>query len=299
MPARGSTPPFTAQGGSRARGFRGRSAARVAAGFTLIEAAVALAVVAILAGLMAPLAVQAIRRQREYRTRELLQQAFEAAFGARDRRVANCRADFGFDPYPVSMDLRILTTTVGTNWVGTLPYANTYGFLSGWNGPYWQGPSDSLGRPLDGWGRPLVLQSTTSTWQMRSVGPDGVQGNGDDLVYPSTPAPYVSYNATLILNVTRASTDITGFATVNWVYGTSPASFTRCWPYLSTAPTVGNLASLSLAIQNVPNPAAMSWNVPAGVLRLYVYPNGTGSFGAVTRVLDLLPGETRQLSLTL
>lgn len=267
-------------------------------GFSLIEAAVALAVVAILAGLMAPLGARALNQQREYRTREGLKAAFEGLFGARDRRVANCRADFGFDPAASLSDLRVMVNTSGTSWAGTLGYGNTLGWLCGWNGPYWAGPTDAVNRPLDGWGRPLQLVVNGPAWQVLSAGPDGVAGTADDLVFPAVAPPYLAYNSTVILVVTRASANITGTATLNWVYGTSPASVSRAIPNLVAAPTIGNTAALSQALANT-GTQTLTWNAPAGVQRFYLAPSGSGSFTPITLVLDLLPGETRQLSLTL
>ena len=210
--------------------------------FTLIEVVVAIAVVAILAGAMMPLAGQVLNQQREERTRMLLRQAFEGCFGARDRRVANMRADFGFDPTVSLSSLPILISNSDPTWVDVAPYSNVNGFFCGYNGPYWSGPLDSSNAPLDGWGKTIQLIVSPSPpaqgiyYQVRSAGRDGVFNTTDDLYFPAVLTPYLAFNATVTLQIIRTSTDsagaptnITGIATLSYLCGTSSASMTcRC-----------------------------------------------------------------------
>ncbi len=268
------------------------------AGFTLIEAAIAILVIAILAGAMAPLASRAMDQQREYRTRDLLKQAFEGCFGARDRRVANMRADFGFDPTVTQSDLKVMVTQTGTSWAGTSPYGNLYTFLSGWNGPYWTGPVNGSSQPVDAWGRVIQLSVNSGAWQVVSSGKDRTMGTSDDLVYPAVAVPYLAHNATLTLEVTKNSANITGNAILYFVYGTAPASTTRCTPTLASAPTVGALAIPTRPLANtgaVGSTATYQFNVPAGAVLLSVGPTGS----AVNLALDLLPGESRTVKVSL
>lgn len=271
---------------------------RPAGGFTLIEAAVAILVIAILAGAMAPLASKAFDQQREARTRELLRAAFEGCFGARDRRVANLRADFGFDPTASQTDLKVLVNRGGTSWLGVPSYGNGYGFLCGWNGPYWTGPVDGNSLPLDGWGTPIRLLVGASGYQTQSAGLDKAFGTADDLLYPTAAVPYLAHNATLTLAVTKSSANITGTATLSFVYGTSPSSTTRCTPNLVAAPLVGALAAPAHVVTNTAGTKTYQFNVPAGAVYLQVVPS-TGSFTSVGLALDLLPGESRSLAVTL
>lgn len=282
---------------ARTRPVPAPEAGTSSAGFTLIEAAVALLVIAILAGAMAPLASRALDQQREYRTRDLLRQAFEACFGSRDRRVANMRADFGFDPTASLSSLLVLVNRGGTSWSTTPAYGNTYSFLSGWNGPYWTGPVNGSGQPLDAWGRPIQLLVTSGAYQVLSPGLDGVAGTADDLVYPTVAVPYLAHNATLTLQVTKSSTNITGSASLSFVYGTSPSSTTRCTPNLVSAPTVGSLASPIRSWTNVGG--TYQYNVPAGAVYLSITATGAGAFTSVNMALDLLPGENRTVQVTL
>lgn len=257
-------------------------------GFTLIEAAVAIAVVAVLAGLMAPLAVKALNQQREARTREGLKLAFEALAGARDRRVPSLRADTGYTPTVSLADLRSLVA----NPVGAPAYGyNGQQFFWGWNGPYWQGSLDVGNRPLDGWGSPIRFQvavaSGITTWQVRSSGADRIAGTADDLAYPTVPASALSYNATLLVTVakTGSATNTTGRIALVFPNGAGG---------VTTSP--GGVAP---NILNNNTPQTFSWNVAAGGMQLDVIPSGGGNFTEIHLALDLLPGETRQLDLVL
>ena len=80
-------------------------------GFSLVEAVIVIAIMAILAGAMVPLALKAINQSRESQTRTNLKAAYEAMFGARDRRVPNMRADFGFNPAGNLASLGKMTTS--------------------------------------------------------------------------------------------------------------------------------------------------------------------------------------------
>ena len=257
-------------------------------GFTLIEAAVAIAVVAVLAGLMAPLAVKALNQQREARTRESLKLAFEALAGARDRRVPNLRADTGYTPTASLADLRALVVDP----TGAPAYGyNGQQFLWGWNGPYWQGSLDVGNRPLDGWGAPIRFQvavaSGLAVWQMRSNGADRIAGTGDDLAYPTVPASALSYNATLLLTVLKTGTATNTTGNASLVHPNGAGGLTTLSP--GTSPN----------ILNSETPQTFSWHVPAGGMQLNVLPSGTGNFAPVRLALDLLPGETRQVELVL
>ncbi len=164
-------------------------------GFSLLEAAIAIAVIAILAGAAAPLVMKAVNQQREQKTRDNVRLAYEAIAGARDRRISNMKADFGFNP-PVPpaqlADLRFMTTINPAAAYRNGPVPPAYGAVAanlrwGWNGPYWTGSirpqAGTNGIPLDGWGRPLRWANN----QVQSAGVDGVLGNADDLVFPVPP----------------------------------------------------------------------------------------------------------------
>ena len=68
---------------------------RCTEGFSLIEAVVAIAIMAILASAALPLLMKSVNQQAEQTTRANAQIAYNAIFGARDHRVSNLIADFG------------------------------------------------------------------------------------------------------------------------------------------------------------------------------------------------------------
>lgn len=163
-------------------------------GFTLVEAVIVIAIMAILASAAVPLLIRALSQQRETQTRGLVKAAYEALVGARDRAVPNLATDVGFVPPAALADLRFLTirTPAAAYLNGAIPpqYPTAAtGFNWGWNGPYWSTPIQSQagtnGLPADGWGRPLRWQAN----QVQSAGADGVFGTTDDVVYPPAPAP--------------------------------------------------------------------------------------------------------------
>lgn len=255
--------------------------------FTLIEAAVAIAIIAILAGAIAPLALKALNQQREFKTREGLKAAFEGMFGARDRRVANMRADFGYDP-TLSSDLSGLFSSPVSGLRAYLPDpTDAGGMYWGYNGPYWSGTTDASSRPLDAWGRPMRLRvanaSPNHTWQVQSFGPNGLDeaGSGDDLIYPTLAAKALSYRAVLYLNIANSTPPTSGAITVKARNGTTTlALLVNGLPYSgATIPTV------------ICSPTA-------GGVYINITRTGTGAT-PLTFVVDLLPGEVRSFQVTL
>ena len=167
-------------------------------GFSMIEVAVAIAVIAILAGAAAPLVLKAINQQREQKTRDNLKIAFEAIFGAKERSVGNMRSDFAYVP-PAIPNLAQMTQALGVRGYG--PYAGIP-LSGGWNGTYWTGAINSVGQPLDGWGRPVrLVGSLAAGFQLQSSGANQTFGGpvNDDLVYPINPAQLPYANATVTL----------------------------------------------------------------------------------------------------
>jgi len=250
-------------------------------GFSLIEAVIAVAVMSILAGLAAPLALRAMNQRRAAVTRRNLKAAFEAMFGSRDRRVANMRADFGFSPAQSCPDLGFLVTPPKD--VPAFSREDKASFAWGYNGPYWQGPVQG-GKPVDAWGNPIDLICKAGpggvTWQVHSPGPDRAVGD-DDLYYPPMPAHESAYRTTLLLVITRIGPDISGTVTLR--HGAAgPALAAVAFPIDKDKP-----------IQN------FTFSVPSGVAELVFTPKAATGFRPFAIPMDLLPGHTREKEVSL
>jgi prepilin-type N-terminal cleavage/methylation domain-containing protein len=249
-------------------------------GFSLVEAAVALAVMAILAGTLAPVTLRVLNQRRAAATRRNLKAAFEALFGSRDRRVPNLRADLGFNPAASLPTLDILVAAPG----GVPPFAQQGGtaFAWGYNGPYWQGPVQGR-HPVDGWGNPIDLICKQGpagvTWQVHSPGPDRAVG-ADDLYYPPQAALESAYRGTLLVVVTKMSPDIAGTLTLRH-------------PSIS-----GQLAERQERLDPAKAFQSFTFTPPAGGMELVFAPRQQG-FKPFTIPMDLLPGLTREVQVSL
>jgi len=288
-------------------------------GFSLIEAVVVIAIMAILAGAAVPLLIKAVNQQREQRTRSDMKVAWEAMFGARDRRVVNMRADFGFDPQVNPVDFRFLTNRTGLFPLGQTPPLYGYDIAGkmfwGWNGPYWVGsvqtsPGFPGGLPVDGWGHPFQLVYNAGNYQLVSGGVDGLippPNNADNIVYPSSPMPLSALNSNLTLNVwNKTSTlmteiKITVQSKGQWNVLPAPFVYLSCLPTAiphSTPPApdlpllgLNTGGSIRVPISNLlPGPVSIS------VVRTApVSPSPT----TTDYTADLLPGEGRVVDLVI
>lgn len=244
--------------------------------FSMIEVAVAIAIIAILAGAVAPLALKALNQQREQKTRENLKIAYEALYGARDRRVSNMASDFGFVPPVPSANLGFMTTQTAAG-IGR-GYSNTGAlFYWGWNGPYWTGSvipaAGTNGLPADGWGRSIHLQAGP---QLISYGANGQLGGGDDILFPSIVG---NPNTTLTVNINRIpppapipALDVT--VTITDLNMNNTRSRPQTISYLATQ-------SGSRGVQLLVNPGPVAIQVSTTPVS--------------TAILDLLPGESKSL----
>ncbi len=164
-------------------------------GFTLIEVIVVIAIMAILAGALAPIAIRSLDSSRIDLTQKRLKAAYEAIMGADGQSGSGFLADIGRLPNAT------LTELLAQSGLPLYTTAHTGNVGMGWRGPYLL---DGIlaGRPVDGWGTPLTLAGG----QIRSAGPDCIAGNADDMVYPSQPIAFT----TGIINVNVQVLDATG-----------------------------------------------------------------------------------------
>ncbi len=175
-------------------------------GFTLIELIVVMAVMGILLGAAAPIAVQQIDQQRDTETRDAMIDLHTAIWGTRD--AAGFVADVGRLP----ASLAELTAR------GTLPVATTATQNSvrmGWNGPYAKVGFDAASVLKDRWGENYLFSTASGllAGQVGSKGPDRLQASIDDITYPAA-----AYVATGTLRV-----NLHVWHTGKGVYATNPA----------------------------------------------------------------------------
>jgi general secretion pathway protein G len=146
-------------------------------GFTLIEIILVIAVIAILAGVLAPLASRSIDSSREDLTRQRERQIFQAIMGADSDDAGGFLADIGRLPASLTeLAARGALPLYSTAHVGSVGM--------GWRGPYLKDGLDALGQPIDGWGTPLDY-GIVGLGRIRSAGADHTMGTADDLTYPS------------------------------------------------------------------------------------------------------------------
>lgn len=225
-------------------------------GFSLIEAAVAIAIMAILAGAAAPLILKSLNQQREQRARDEMKLIYSAMFGTLDRSAANMCSDFGYTGSINSAQLVVRGTVRAYAAYPTAP-----GLSGGWRGPYWLGNIDAANRPTDPWGRPYVIRQVPGAgWQVLCTGANGnndtlnnVAPRGDDFAYP-VPAPTLA-NGTLSVNVLPA------------VAGSNPTAKVTAY-----TPSTGN-APASVALTGSV-PSYSSSNIPPGTVLVTVQVGG-------------------------
>ena len=263
-------------------------------GFSLIEAVVVLAIMAILAGAAVPLMVKTLDQQRANATQASLQTGWQAAFGAPGFRVLNMRADFGFDPPGALTDLGKLLAADAPGTPTPLAYGahGAVPYFYGWNGPYWSGSVATVNGwkvPADGWGRPIqLLNPGGAAWQLASAGADGVLGTADDLVYPSVPVNLGgAYLATVYISIQAPLRTVASAGT--WQVSDRSQGAARVpAPAAITVPANGSLTIPAFTV--MPGPASIAISFPAAA-----------PYSAVTysQIVDLLPGQTQVVSLTL
>lgn len=273
--------------------------ARTERGFTLMEAAIAIAVIAILAGAAVPFALKGVNQAREQRTRQDMRVMWESLFGAQDRRIGNMRADWGFTPTATLANLGKLTVSTAA----PAPNPPAFGpngalFSWGWNGPYWLGSVQVNGAqriPVDGWGKAIQLRLVGGGFQLISGGPNGTintaAGNigptQDDLVYPANPVPLTRYSSQFSLAVRyNLPPAFAGNVVVRWrANGVLVAS--AALPLSFAANSGGSQVTFPTSTFGV---------IPSGPIQVVITNTGVPGGVVVQDVVDLQPGEVRNLS---
>lgn len=146
----------------------------VASGFTLLELVVVIAVIGILVAAVTPSVVQRIMDGRIDETRIEAQSLYDGMVG----KPADSRFGFVGDIGRLPSSFNELAQQGGLPAYTT---NTTRGVGMGWRGPYVNIGTSANDYLTDAFGR---AYTGASSGQVRSAGPDGVAGNGDDIVYP-------------------------------------------------------------------------------------------------------------------
>ncbi len=157
-------------------------------GFTLIQLAVAVAVIAIVTGI-ALLAYKSISDQSKYEeTRQKFDLLEKGIVGDISLTQKGDRTSFGYvgdmGSLPPNLDALVNATTPAWAYNPATPPCN--GICNegaGWKGPYL--PGDFTGQTAyrtDGWGNAIQYSQTGGGFTLTSYGPDGTVGGNDDVV---------------------------------------------------------------------------------------------------------------------
>jgi prepilin-type N-terminal cleavage/methylation domain-containing protein len=146
-------------------------------GFTLIEAVVMVAILAILAAAITPAVLQQIVDAKATASKSSAKALYEAMAGR-----ADVKGSYGFlgDMGRMPTSAKELVTQEGA--VAAFDAAQSFrGVGIGWRGPYLPVGETKEGFVVDAWGHEYRI---SAVGQVRSAGPDGVYDNDDDILYP-------------------------------------------------------------------------------------------------------------------
>jgi len=165
------------------------------AGFTLVEILIAVALVSLLAGALAPLAARQLQAGRRQATRERMDTLVRAMVGDERSDTFGYLGEMGGLP-PTLADLN--------DPAGKPAYTvdPNDGVGYGYNGPYAPSASAPTDPVVDAWG--LAYQYDPARAQIVSSGPDRILGNADDLTRPANPVPTTGNVVVTVMGLPRS-----------------------------------------------------------------------------------------------
>jgi prepilin-type N-terminal cleavage/methylation domain-containing protein len=146
-------------------------------GFSLIEVVVAIALISILAGALAPLGIRSVRAAQLEKTRTRMDTLVRAMAGD------PAQGDFGYLGDMGRLPAALVDLNDPTGQPALAVDAND-GVGYGWGGPYAPAIAARGAPVVDAWS--LALQYDGVTAQLRSAGPDRQFATADDLIRPFT-----------------------------------------------------------------------------------------------------------------
>jgi type II secretory pathway pseudopilin PulG len=235
-------------------------------GITLLEVAIMLAVLAILASAVTPAVMQRIVDARVDATRSEVKNLYEAMVGRESEQ-----GTFGFvgdmGRLPTSLDELVRPGNLPAYTAQTVRNVGI-----GWNGPYINAGVSQDDYLVDGFGRPYA---PIQNGQVRSFGADSVLSTPDDIVYPPNP-PLVNGRVAVVVKHQNEDgsvlVDPSGYV-VNLYYSNN-----------------GRQAVLTAV-----TPPVVFENVPRGLHAVVVI--GAGTIVAQDTIASLGGGQTRLVDL--
>ena len=235
-------------------------------GFSLIEILVALAMLSILAGALAPFVVQEMSRTRRSDTSERLVRLMQGMVGRTSDGLFGYVGDMGSLPSSLTDLVQQGAQPAFTQTI--------YGFGVGWNGPYVTETAPSADPLMDAWG--TAIDYTNTAAQVTSAASDHTLSTADDLEYPS-----VAAQTTGIMTVTVLGIPV-GIST--------PVPLTSA--EASGTVTVSNSGVLSTVSLIGSGPLYTNTPIHIGHHAVVITGIGTYSGASATQVVQVLPGNT-------
>ena len=180
----------------------------------------------------------------------------------------------------------------------------------GFRGPYWEGPANNGGAPVDAWGREIRLDVNGLPWdralgpigpggnlnvQLRSLGRSGVLNAADNILYPPRPVLLRGYNSDIILRIGRRApgTNLTGRVRVVTAGNNNNVVLRGDWQNFNNTDRIIRLDGDDYFAHQE------QFVISPGMMQLEIEPRAPGTFAGTTLSIVLKPGEIRTMRVLL